>query len=153
MCYLYWSSSPFTTNSAGIDWVVNFADGSVYYAPYVNEFYTLCVHPTNLNTANPTSVDFTKFSHCGSLVFDDQIGPSGPYGPYIDNGDGTVTDQGTNVMWQQYDDGKKYSWEDACCYCENLNLAGYNDWMLPEISQLYSLVDGEFTPEINDVFF
>ncbi|SLM27442.1 exported hypothetical protein [Desulfamplus magnetovallimortis] len=53
-------------------------------------------------------------------------------GPYIDNGDGTVSDEGTGLMWQQRDDGVTRTWEDACQACEELELAGYDDWRRPQ---------------------
>ena len=44
---------------------------------------------------------------------------------YIDNGDGTVTDTGTGLMWQQGTASDNYTWEQALAYCENLELAGH----------------------------
>lgn len=46
-------------------------------------------------------------------------------GSYVDNGDGTVTDESTGLMWQQADDGVERDWEEACQYCEDLKEAGY----------------------------
>lgn len=69
---------------------------------------------------------------------------------YTDNGDGTVTDNITGVMWQQTADtngdgtidvNDKYTQTDAVNYCENLTLAGYYDWELPDIKTMYSLID------------
>lgn len=56
------------------------------------------------------------------------------------NGDGTVTDTETGLMWQQDETGWM-DWESALSYCENLELAGYDDWRLPNINELQSLVD------------
>lgn len=61
-----------------------------------------------------------------------------PKGNFVDNGDGTVTDEITGLMWQKADGGEM-TWEDALTYCENLNLAGYSDWRLPTIKELASL--------------
>ena len=69
---------------------------------------------------------------------------------YTDNGDGTVTDNVTGLMWTQSpdtnDDGDidaadKFIYSEAGPYCETLVLAGYDDWHLPSIKQLYSLMD------------
>ena len=69
---------------------------------------------------------------------------------YIDNGDGTVTDNVTGVMWQQSPDTDgdgdidaedKLTYDEAGPYCTNLSLAGYTDWELPDIKTLYSLID------------
>ncbi|MCJ7780128.1 MAG: DUF1566 domain-containing protein, partial [Acidimicrobiia bacterium] len=67
-----------------------------------------------------------------------------------DNGDGTVTDNVTGLVWTQgtdtngdgaMDASDKLSSEAAVSYCESLSLAGYDDWQLPSIKQLYSLMD------------
>ena len=50
---------------------------------------------------------------------------------YIDNGDGTVTDTGTGLMWQKATAPGTYTWEAALVYCENLNLANHTDWRFP----------------------
>ncbi|MCP4023741.1 MAG: DUF1566 domain-containing protein [Desulfobacteraceae bacterium] len=58
---------------------------------------------------------------------------------YADNGDGTVTDHHTGLMWQQ-DPGDKKSWNEALEELETFELAGYEDWRLPTIKELYSLI-------------
>ncbi|MBW2623426.1 MAG: DUF1566 domain-containing protein, partial [Deltaproteobacteria bacterium] len=58
----------------------------------------------------------------------------------VDNRDGTVMDTSTGLLWQQQTAGPM-TWEDALSYCENLILAGYTDWRLPNIHELRSLVD------------
>jgi hypothetical protein len=57
------------------------------------------------------------------------------------NGDGTVTDLALGLTWQQIDDGRTRDWPGALQYCENLNLAGHDDWRLPNIKELETLVD------------
>jgi len=54
--------------------------------------------------------------------------------------DGTVADNVTGLMWQKTDDGIKRVWDDACQYCEHLELAGYDDWRAPELDELSDLV-------------
>ena len=51
---------------------------------------------------------------------------------FTDNGDGTVTDAATGLMWKQDDSGSGMIWDDALSYCENLETAGYTDWRLPD---------------------
>jgi murein DD-endopeptidase MepM/ murein hydrolase activator NlpD len=62
------------------------------------------------------------------------------FGHFKDNGDGTITDITTGLMWQQIET-KAITWEQALAYCQNLNLAGHRDWRLPNIRELLSLVD------------
>ena len=68
---------------------------------------------------------------------------------YTDNGDGTVTDNNTGLMWQQDPPSDKMSYEEAVEYVENLELGGYTDWRLPTIQESYTLamMDGELIPE------
>ncbi len=74
-------------------------------------------------------------------------------GPYSDNRDGTVIDNGTQLMWQQSDDGEEYDWDHAVQYCKNLNLAGCSDWKMPFIFELSSLLDQNYSPAINPFYF
>jgi len=55
----------------------------------------------------------------------------------IINGDGTVTDITTKLMWQKIPESK--SWGDSLTYCEGLELSNYKDWRMPNIAELQSL--------------
>jgi len=59
---------------------------------------------------------------------------------YVDNGDGTVTDQVTGLMWQQ-DPGDKLTFDEAKNGAASFDLAGYDDWRLPSIKEAYSLIN------------
>ena len=58
---------------------------------------------------------------------------------YQDNGDGTVTDMNTGLMWQQ-NPGDKTTYAEAVAAADSFSLAGYDDWRLPTIKELYSLI-------------
>lgn len=60
----------------------------------------------------------------------------------VDNGDGTVTDTGTGLMWQKAITAA-YTWQQALAYAEELVLpaGGYSDWRLPNRNELQTLVD------------
>jgi len=79
----------------------------------------------------------------GQTIF----GVTGTYtGParFVVNGD-TVTDLQTQLMWTKRADlsvGDLKNWEEARNYCSGLNFAGHDDWRLPEIWELFSLIDG-----------
>ncbi|MFD0980061.1 Lcl C-terminal domain-containing protein [Tropicimonas aquimaris] len=64
---------------------------------------------------------------------------------FVDNGDGTVTDDATGRMWQQDDDGTRREWAETLAYCEALELAGHDDWYLPNSKELQSIVDYDRT--------
>lgn len=69
---------------------------------------------------------------------------------FIDNGNGIITDNATGLMWQQADDGNTYDWENALLYAENLTLAGYSDWRLPNAKELQSIIDYTKCPDITN---
>lgn len=58
---------------------------------------------------------------------------------YTNNGDGTVTDNVTGLMWQK-DPGSKVSYAEGIAGLSTFNLAGHNDWRVPTIKELYSLI-------------
>ena len=59
---------------------------------------------------------------------------------FVDNGDGTVTDKTTGLMWQQ-GDNPRMNWFETLKYCQNLILAGYSDWRLPNIKELNTILN------------
>jgi hypothetical protein len=76
-------------------------------------------------------------------------------GRFVDNGDDTVTDTCTGLMWQKATAPGMYTWQAALKYCDGLALGGRDDWRLPNINELHSLVryDNAWpTPAIDPVF-
>jgi hypothetical protein len=67
---------------------------------------------------------------------------------FQDNGDGTITDRATGLMWQKADSGKGMKWEQALAYAANLKLAGHSDWRLPNAQELQSIVDYTRAPSV-----
>jgi hypothetical protein len=111
---------------------VNFADGRIKGYPSGNQkkYYVLYVRQ---NTAYGTN-------------------------SFTDNGNGTITDNASGLMWMQNDNGSAVLWEDALIYAENYSYAGYSDWRLPDIKELQSILDYSRSPAttssaaINSVF-
>jgi hypothetical protein len=66
---------------------------------------------------------------------------------FVDNGDGTISDRASGLTWQQADSGAGMDWEAALAYCEGLELAGANDWRLPNVKELQSIVDYGRSPD------
>jgi len=65
---------------------------------------------------------------------------------FVDNGDGTITDRATGLMWQKSGSSRTKRWKQAQIYIKRLNkdqFAGYSDWRLPTIEELASLVERE----------
>jgi hypothetical protein len=62
---------------------------------------------------------------------------------FIDNQDGTITDQATDLMWQKSGSATKLPRKKATAYLKQLNkekFAGYSDWRLPTVEELASLL-------------
>jgi hypothetical protein len=54
---------------------------------------------------------------------------------YVDNGDGTVTDTATSLMWlKDASAAGQQTHISATNYCDNLVTNGYSDWRLPSVS-------------------
>ena len=69
---------------------------------------------------------------------------------YKDNGDGTVTDNVTGLMWQKTLSATGLTYSEAAAYCQNLALAGYGGWRVPTKIELFSIVDvGRSMPAID----
>jgi hypothetical protein len=75
-------------------------------------------------------------------------GPVYGVNEYRDNGDGTVTDLASGLVWQQSDDGRPRTWRDALASCTALRLAGQADWRLPDAKELHSIVDTTRAPTV-----
>jgi hypothetical protein len=59
---------------------------------------------------------------------------------YKNNGDGTITDLNTGLMWIQAR-GSKVTWDAAVSGASTSRVGGYSDWRMPTIKELYSLID------------
>lgn len=63
-----------------------------------------------------------------------------------DNGDGTITDAATELIWMQEDSEEGMNWKEALDYAENYEFAGHSDWRLPNVKELQSIVDYSRSP-------
>lgn len=63
---------------------------------------------------------------------------------FVDNGDGTVTDTVNGLMWQQ-GENPRANFADALKACEEMSLAGYTDWRLPNIKELNTILNLAYT--------
>jgi len=69
-----------------------------------------------------------------------------PDSRYSDNGNGTVTDHHTGLMWKQCSEGQSGAacsgsvttmrWAAALAAGANSSFAGFNDWRLPNTKEL-----------------
>lgn len=80
---------------------------------------------------------------------------------FIDNGDGTISDKATRLMWQKGDSQEGMNWQEALEWVTQKNkenYLGYNNWRLPNVKELQSIVDYSRSPQetssaaINPIF-
>ncbi|MFO1521969.1 MAG: DUF1566 domain-containing protein [Kiritimatiellia bacterium] len=67
----------------------------------------------------------------------------------VNNGDGTISDKGTLLMWTRDDGGTGMNWESALAWVQARNAAnhlGHNDWRLPNAKELQSILDYTRSP-------
>jgi hypothetical protein len=88
-----------------------------------------------------------------------------PTADFTANGDGTITHKPTGLMWKQCLEGfsgvdcttgtaSQYTWQAALQLADGHSFAGYDDWRLPNIKELSSIVEtGCFIPAINLTVF
>lgn len=86
-----------------------------------------------------------------------------PVSRFQDNGDATVTDRSTGLMWARCPEGlfgadcaaaSAFTWEGALIRARDSVLAGYTDWRLPNVKELSSLVEERCSdPAINLAVF
>ena len=62
---------------------------------------------------------------------------------FVNNGDGTITDTKTGLMWATRDNGEPINWKDARSYCQSYIGGGHKDWRMPTLAELKSLYDPE----------
>ncbi|MDP6494955.1 MAG: DUF1566 domain-containing protein [Dehalococcoidia bacterium] len=124
----YWSATEYVGTTMGRDdtvFGVNFADGRIKGYP---------------RDTGPRGEPFTGFVR--------YVRGNTTYGinNFVDNGDGTITDEATRLVWMQADSGTALNWQAALAYCENLDYAEYDDWRLPDAKELQSIVDYSRSP-------
>jgi hypothetical protein len=124
--YPWWTQAAGNSSSLNTSkWQVDFTDGSLSIATLFADGYARCVR----NGQHPQRI-------------------------HVDNGNGTITDRTTRLMWQKQDDGGTALWVDAIAACETLSLGGYADWRLPNVKELRSIVDtGTYAPAITNRYF
>ena len=109
---------------------------------YVAPFLGLLALATSSSCAQNTP---SRLADTGiTLRYTKTFGEDGDYAgsapSFKDNGDGTVTDLLTGLLWQKADGGEM-TWEKAKDYAKSLRLGGRQDWRLPTSMELFALTN------------
>jgi DNA-binding beta-propeller fold protein YncE len=115
----------------------------------------------------------TQLAHRATAVPDDGAIRAGTALAYVDNGDGTISDRNTGLMWEKkcagcgglHDFNTRYPWRspkgetDVAGWLVAINaedgrgFGGHDDWRLPEIGELLGIVNYEhFNPAVSSAF-
>lgn len=117
----------------------------------------------------PATGQTTCWDSAGAVIPCDGTGQDGDIRAgarlhYKDNGNGTVTDKNTGLTWEKlsadgsiHDRGNAYSWAEAFAVhvggLNEANFAGHNDWRLPNVKELQSIVNYQnFAPAVSSAF-
>ncbi len=100
---------------------------------------------------------FLAFGAGGALgaqvCYYDNIPATAPASRFNDNGDGTVTDQASGLQWKRCSEGQVwsggtctgtasgYNWQQALQRAQTVSFADKDDWRLPNITELTSIVE------------
>ena len=153
----YWSSSsyactPYCPLPLRCAWEVDMSYGSVDGTDKSGGggyFYVWPVRISGTFNRLPRTGQITNYytGDDGAL----QQGVVWPNPRFVDNGDGTVTDKLTVLMWTKNANLSMVgmSWQKALDYVASMNKGsgtyGYNDWRLPNINEIKSLTNAETT--------
>jgi hypothetical protein len=100
---------------------------------------------------------------CGGTGQDGEL-QKGLTPQFVDNGDGTITDARTGLMWEKLsDDGSIHDWDNTYMWpnafstkVATLNtstFAGFGDWRVPNVNELQSIASyGASNPAVNAAF-
>ncbi len=108
-------------------------------------FVSVCIHAQITYPIVDTNVSdhynnssIISSPNAGDAFYGQDATYNGNQPSYTNNGDGTVTDNVTALIWQQ-NMGAKISYTDAVAKADTMTLGGHTDWRIPTIKELYSL--------------
>lgn len=71
---------------------------------------------------------------------------------FTDNGDGTVKDNVTGLIWQKADGGEM-TWSNAFVYAQTNRVGGQSDWRLPTSHEAFSILNhGRLNPALDTTY-
>lgn len=119
-----------------------------YYCQLFIEHNGLYVSPFVINFSGKGIVPAVRLpvtgminSHITQDDGDVQYGVLWPSTRFSDNGDNTISDELTGLMWEKVPSVSKFTWQNALIYAAALDTAGYTDWRLPNVNELASLLN------------
>jgi len=104
-----------------------------------------CIVDTGQAHCFSDSGQLLKAPKAGEPFFGQDAFYQGAKPSYRDNGDGTISDLNTGLMWQKKPVAglidRKLTYPEAQAQVKQCALGGHTDWRLPTVKELYSLID------------
>jgi YVTN family beta-propeller protein len=141
---IHWTSTTLAHDTTST-LVVGVWGGGVSYGPKSNLYYVWPVRSGQFGTSAPSEVWRTGQTTMYAAGDDGDLekGVAWPSPRFTDNGNGTVTDNLTGLMWPKNANlaGGTKTWQEALDYVKTLNTGGHSDWRLPNRKEIFSLID------------
>ena len=116
---LFWTNTPDTLSPTQYDLIVDFSYGTVYRNYSASNASARCVRGMPKVISIWSYDRFVVSNHAGDNVIFDPV---------------------TDLTWQE-EYFSSLTWAEALAYCEDLDYGGRQDWRLPNIQELSSLVN------------
>lgn len=142
-----------------------FWDGSVFPNPVAGNHWTSTVVLPGATTGMVSHGTVAAVGVGSVLPVKCVSGGAYPSSDLTDNGDGSITDNRTSLVWQKCAIGQTndascsgsatgITWANALTTCKNLTIGG-RSWRLPNVNELYTLADFTRTsaPYMNATYF
>ncbi len=141
---IHWTSTSLANDPSGT-MVVGIWGGGTSFGPKSNLYYVWPVRSGQPGTSAPSEVWRTGQTTTYATGDDGDLkkGVAWPSPRFTDNGNGTVTDKLTGLIWTKNANlaGGTKTWQEALDYVRTLNTGGHSDWRLPNRKELFSLID------------
>ncbi len=139
----YWSSTTTPSDSGQAYYAIFYSNSGGQIKPITktNSYYVIAVR----GRGHSGAIRLPRTGQASSIQTGDdgqiQAGAPLPHPRFIDNGNGTMTDRLTGLMWEKMPYNGTLQWAAALNHCRTLTTGGYSDWRLPNVHELISLVN------------
>lgn len=137
----YWCSTTSATDPYVYAWILHFDNGG--YVARTNKPTPRYAWAMRDGYSGTVSLPKTGQTYPYYMGDDGELekGISWPSPRFLDNGNDTVTDNLTGLIWERSPSRTARTWDDAVAYANDLTIDEYSDWRLPNKNELRSLIN------------
>jgi hypothetical protein len=138
----YWTSTTYAGTTANA-WRIQMSNCSIAQAAKTTNYhYVWPVRSVGGGTVSLARTGQTT-SYASGDDGDLEAGSAWPGTRFVDNADGTITDNLTGLMWEESPSTGTYTWAQASALPSGCTTGGHADWRLPNVNELESLLNAE----------